>query len=491
MFQDPGTTLRSAMSAPIFSRFFAACLVLSLTVFAVTAHSLKQASQQICEQLAMRGITTLHFLEDRLLSSLPLGPDSPMQRIMESAPLRENILFVAICDDNGSYAAHSSNNLVGSRLSISGTEAPGNSFGSRLLELLPNKDEDGCSWGFIYLDGKKMMLVHRSFAGPATPPRDHDAQKPVPGRPPQHVLVALNTASVGGMITKYRRSAMSAALGIVLGGIVLSLLFTLIQRNIETQKRMKATEDFAAHLVEEVRRLEGEVARKERLTVIGSLTAGVAHEIRNPLSSIKGYAIYFAERFPVGSPEHNSARIMAQEADRLNRTITELLEVSKPTALECTVQPVAPLIENVVTLLAQDAESRHIRFELDLGREECCIDPDRFRQALLNVCLNALEAMSGGVIRISTGIPPENANAFFFIDVEDDGPGIPEELLDRIFDPYFTTKSTGTGLGMVNVAKIIEGHGGKVMISSQLGHGTTVRFLLPKAFPDHSAVVRS
>ena len=229
----------------------------------------------------------------------------------------------------------------------------------------------------------------------------------------------------------------------------------------------------------EVRRLEAEVRRREKLAAIGNLAAGVAHEIRNPLSSIKGYAAYFGSKFPPGSEDRKSAEVMVSETDRLNRVISDLLELSRPSEVSLEPQELLPVVDHSLRLVARDAAYKRLRIVTE-GLDELppvAIDPDRLAQALLNIYLNAIQAMQpGGRLTIRAGLED---STHIFLEVEDTGAGIPAEDLSKVFDPYYTTKAKGTGLGLAIVHRIVEAHGGRVTVSSRQGQGTTVRLVLP------------
>jgi two-component system sensor histidine kinase HydH len=230
----------------------------------------------------------------------------------------------------------------------------------------------------------------------------------------------------------------------------------------------------------EVKRLQEEIRRKEKLAALGGLAAGVAHEIRNPLSSIKGIATYFGDKFGKGSAEKETADVMIREVDRLNRVISELLEFARPTELKPLPVNVYDLLAHAVQLVQQDAGIKHIQIELPEQRSDITlfIDPDRFSQCLLNLYLNAIQAMPEGG-RLSNRIYVHEDDRVD-IEISDTGKGISAEYLHQIFDPYFTTKTTGTGLGLAIVHKIIEAHHGRVRVKSTPGRGTTFTISLPK-----------
>lgn len=228
----------------------------------------------------------------------------------------------------------------------------------------------------------------------------------------------------------------------------------------------------------EVKRLQEEIRRKEKLAALGGLAAGVAHEIRNPLSSIKGFAKYFAEHSAEGSEGRDLADVMSREVDRLNRVITELLDYAKPSDLKTRPTKVNDLIERSLRLIRRDAEAKGVAVEFipyeRLPQVE--MDPDRFTQALLNLYLNALQAMEvGGKLTVRTTLDGSGVR----IEVEDTGKGIPAEGLKNIFNPYFTTKISGTGLGLAIVHKLIEAHDGEIRVRSAPGEGATFSVLVP------------
>ena len=230
---------------------------------------------------------------------------------------------------------------------------------------------------------------------------------------------------------------------------------------------------FAGHVIlfrdmTETRRLEEEVARSRRLASLGSLAAGVAHEIRNPLSSIKGFATWFRERYRDNPEDRDTAEVMIREVDRLNRVITQLLEFARPLTMDRVPTPLQTLIRHALKMVEGEARKKGVALETDLsaeiGESPLPLDADRMTQVFLNLYLNAIAAMdAGGILRVSLARQDDRVR----IAVADTGVGIPEEDLPRVFDPYFTTRSSGTGLGLAIVHKIVEAHGGEVRLESE------------------------
>lgn len=229
----------------------------------------------------------------------------------------------------------------------------------------------------------------------------------------------------------------------------------------------------------EVHRLQDEIRRQEKLAAIGGLAAGVAHEIRNPLSSIKGLATFFGQQFDDGSEAKDAAEVMVSEVDRLNRVITELLDFSKPTELKLHTTQLAPLLSHSLQLIQQDAMNHGIEIEMEIEDNICpvLVDPDRLSQCLLNLYLNAIQAMpDGGTLTLKCAVD-ENCNVL--IVVGDTGKGIAADHLNEIFNPYFTTKGKGTGLGLALVHKIVEAHHFRIKVESVPGKGSTFTLQIP------------
>jgi two-component system sensor histidine kinase HydH len=230
----------------------------------------------------------------------------------------------------------------------------------------------------------------------------------------------------------------------------------------------------------EVRALRREIERSQRLASVGRLAAGVAHEIRNPLSSIKGFATYFKQRFQDVPEDRQTASIMIQEVDRLNRVVSQLLEFARPVTVSPKASSFEAILKDSLKLIERQAQDKQItvdaRNSAQIDRVE--IDPDRINQVLLNLYLNALEAMEPGG-RLQVEVSGNGAGSGLIIQISDTGHGISGEDLSRIFDPYFTTKSSGTGLGLAIAHNIVETMGGTIDVRSETGKGTTFTVTLP------------
>jgi two-component system sensor histidine kinase HydH len=230
----------------------------------------------------------------------------------------------------------------------------------------------------------------------------------------------------------------------------------------------------------EIRTLRTEIARNQRLVTVGRLAAGVAHEIRNPLSSIKGFATYFRERYRANEQDAQTAAIMIQEVDRLNRVVGQLLEFSRPVSLLPRPVRLERLLADIVQLVEPQARAKGVtlaaRHPPDMP--EVRLDSDRLNQVLLNLVLNGVEAMDrGGVLTVQAEAAAEARR--LEIRVSDTGRGIRPEDQPHVFEPYFTTKPSGTGLGLAIAHNIVEAMGGEISVQSAPGAGTTFTLKIP------------
>jgi two-component system sensor histidine kinase HydH len=232
----------------------------------------------------------------------------------------------------------------------------------------------------------------------------------------------------------------------------------------------------------EVRRLQQEVERTKRLASLGSLAAGVAHEIRNPLSSVKGFATYFRDKLKDNPQDRDTATTMIQEVERLDRVIGQLLEFARPSTLRIKPVRLADLIQHSLKLIDGDARAKgiEIKSEVPSNLPDVPIDADRMSQVLLNLYLNSMQTMGAqGILEVK--VSRDETRKLTTIIVADNGGGIDPADQEHIFDPYFTTKPDGTGLGLAIVHKIIDAHHGTVKVKSTPGLGTTITLILPDA----------
>jgi two-component system sensor histidine kinase HydH len=216
----------------------------------------------------------------------------------------------------------------------------------------------------------------------------------------------------------------------------------------------------------EIKKLQEKVRRSEKLAAIGELAAGIAHEIRNPLSSIRGFAQFLRHALKDKPQEQLYAETMVSEVDRINRVVTDLLTFARPMEAELAPTDITELIEHTVRLVTAEAGSRNVQIETRIADVSLLpLDANQMTQALLNLILNALQATDQEG-RVEIGAEVNADEACLHIWVADNGSGISPEQKEKIFEPFFTTREKGTGLGLAIVHKIVENHQGEIIVES-------------------------
>jgi two-component system sensor histidine kinase HydH len=229
----------------------------------------------------------------------------------------------------------------------------------------------------------------------------------------------------------------------------------------------------------EIKRLEEKVRRSEKLAAIGKLAAGISHEIRNPLSSIRGFAQFLRHALKDKPQEREYTEVMIKEMDRINRVVSDLLSFAGHDVVEPAPTDVTELVEHVIRLVEPETQEKKVEIHSSVvsGLDEIPLDAYKITQVLLNLILNALQFNNEGNIRVTAELDEENSQLIF--QVEDDGPGIPPENKEKVFDPFFTTREKGTGLGLAIVHKIVESHRGEIWVDSPLpGKNEGCRFTI-------------
>jgi two-component system sensor histidine kinase HydH len=277
--------------------------------------------------------------------------------------------------------------------------------------------------------------------------------------------IELSTASMDRVWRSDRLAVVLTAVAVLgLGALGMATIFYIQNR----------------HLAD-IRALEAEMARGERLATVGNLAAAVAHEIRNPLSAVSmGLQRLRAEFEPAEREEYlRMVDLVQGEVRRLNGIVEEFLSLARPIRLSLGPVPVADLVGEVGQLIEPQARAAGIVVEQEIPAPlgEVAADRDRLKQVLLNLVLNAIEAMpAGGRLTLGATI----SGSAPVLTVADTGSGIAPELLPRVFEPYVTTKTRGLGLGLAIARRIVEAHGGRIEAESRAGQGTRFRITLPR-----------
>lgn len=239
-----------------------------------------------------------------------------------------------------------------------------------------------------------------------------------------------------------------------------------------------------------IRELEAAVRKADRLSTIGTLAAGLAHEIKNPLGGIRGAAQLLEMELAEDDELRECTRVVLKEVQRVNRIVEELLDLASPRSLNLTGVNLHKILAHIVFLQQQATGGKSINFQrhLDPSIPPILADEGRLTQLFLNLIKNAVEAVGeSGVISISSRVVAEYSmtqkgerrSRMVAVEIGDDGPGIPPEEMESLFTPFYTTKERGTGLGLAICQKIVAEHRGMIRVESQEGRGTTFTIMLP------------
>ena len=229
------------------------------------------------------------------------------------------------------------------------------------------------------------------------------------------------------------------------------------------------------------------VERQEKLASLGMLAAGVAHEIRNPLTAIKAWLFIQQKALAPATPEYEDTQVIANEITRLERIVREVLVFARPSEPHlATIAADNPLREVQTLLAPQLAGVGILLVHENSSSAQVCIDPQQIKQVLINLIQNAADSIGqGGTITLRARTESrrlgDRVTDAVILEVADTGNGIPPHVEKRLFDPFFTTKESGTGLGLAIAARIVEKHGGALQYQTQVNHGTTFGIVLPRA----------
>ena len=278
--------------------------------------------------------------------------------------------------------------------------------------------------------------------------------------------------------------ALEQYLEIVLYNVIGCLTGFLVERERQQKLRYRKTAETLEESYRKLRKqadqiieIEGQLRRADRLSALGELSAGMAHEIRNPLGSIKGTAEILRDGVAADDPRLEFADILIKEVDRLNKVLEDFLRFARPEPVERGRFSPNKSIAEVLELTRQQALRSRVVVEVDLAEDvEIPGRGEQIQQALLNLVLNALQAMpDGGLLKVSSWIRHNEVG----LEVTDNGPGIAMEDRERIFNPFVTTRDTGTGLGLAITQRIAQSHDGHILLKSTPGHGSSFTLCLP------------
>jgi len=272
--------------------------------------------------------------------------------------------------------------------------------------------------------------------------------------------------------------ALEKGLEILLYNIVAIVAGMLVDRERREREQQERLATRLGEALAEQRRIETQLIRAGKLGALGEMTAGIAHEIKNPLHALKATAEILRDAVPEGVPERRMLELHIAEIDRLGQTADRFLSFARP--IPASLRPVEPtsLIERVASLVSTQARKEGVETVVATGGTvdlpKVTGDPDLLTQLLLNIALNGVQAMApggGGTLTFSLGTERQGGKEYVRVRVANTGPPVPEEYLERIFDPFYTTKDGGTGLGLSICSRIADEHDGTLSVRNLPGGG--------------------
>lgn len=459
-------------------------LVLVPIFIFITIDSMKAHNRRAVEMLTERGGALMRSFEAGARTGMLAmrWEAAKVQRLLTETAFQPDIEYIMITDKKGSILAHSELSKIGGTYKTM-PDLSMLAFGKVLAHRELHGEEKNVFEVFKKFTPSRPQHPHRrgkpgKFHGelsmvkhPSPMPdwcRMHFIKGPnrKNAEPEQYIFAGFNMEKIEAAKKEYLFHVIFT--GVILFFIGCAGIFSLFIMQAYRSAKKSITS------------LEKEVERSRRLAAIGKLAAGVAHEIRNPLSSIKGFATYFKERFEDSQEEKKTAIIMIDEVERLNRSVTQLLEFAGPISVSKSEVDCNELLNHSLLLVKKDLTSKKIEYKtvIRTKKNSLMLDRDRMNQILLNLYLNAIEAMaSGGKLTVRV-LDMESGDRVCF-EVSDTGKGINEADIEHIFDPYYTTRNTGTGLGLAVVYKIVETLGGEIAVKSSFGKGTTFSVQIP------------
>jgi len=237
--------------------------------------------------------------------------------------------------------------------------------------------------------------------------------------------------------------------------------------------------------ISKIKALEEQMQHTKTMAALGEMAATVAHEIRNPLGAMGMWAGLLERDMEPADPRRKLVNRVLEGLSRLNRIVSNLLAYSRPVKAQFRKTPLHHVLSETIDFVEIEAERQGhvIAVKKKWNDGESCfvfIDPEKMQQVIMNLCINAIQAMpQGGTLEVRIDPKKKQTSPYASFCISDTGVGIAHEHIDKIFDPFYTTKENGTGLGLAIVKKIVEFHGGHVTIKSVVGKGTTVSVYLP------------
>ncbi len=474
-----------------FSRFsFIFVGIILLLVGGIALGTIQRNSYQISNLLAERGLSFLEVVERIVYSSVRENRPFEINNLVDELIKVRDFRFAMLVDENDNILLHTNHEQIGKKFDYELIR-----HGDSGTIILPG--EEIATWEEVSINGLKTHITLMDFNVPKpirrNMHRSHMRDRDDYSNGPTSFFPHANSNDSQNLQERREEfedrfvpSMLSPTAQLFFENIQNAQTITaIVGQDISLHKNAKRQADLVVFAIalgvavtvittiavlQYITRNEEEKKRQaDKINAISDLTAGVAHEIRNPLSSIKGYATFFKQKFEKGSSEEVAASIMVEEVDRLNRAIDDLVGLGRTFVVDLEPVNIVEICSKLCHLLEPDFQEKNVELKCLFDKTKIITvqaDTDKIRQAILNLILNAIESFEKDDIDKKVYLELVEKNKQVLISIIDNGSGIKKDIISRIYDPYFTTKAQGTGLGLVMVKSIIEAHKGVLDISS-------------------------
>jgi signal transduction histidine kinase len=469
-------------------------LLLALGIGALTAYHFSREQAHLIDATRLNAKLLVDTIEKSIFTAMSAGKSSEVQAILERVGDTADLSAVRIFGPNGVI-------LKSNRLEEIGQQVDKHSF-----NLYVHQQPEGI---FRQKNGSRVISLVRPITADERCFRCHGLESQVIGvlnlnfslegmyrqlLESREIFVIstllILTALAGGisliMIRMLRRPLQQIATG--MGRVEEGDLGVRLpgHRHDEVGRLMQGFNSMVNHLNQAQRELSQyhyrQMEHADRLASFGEMAAGLAHEIKNPLAGIRGAIDVLTDDYPPDDPRREIMQQIRGQVNRMNKTISDLLSFGKPGQPEFSYADINALIKQTLLFTGQLPEARNVNRveELTKNLPPVWIDQKQLQQVILNIVLNALQAMTaGGVLTVQTDQVDGKGLVWVEVKISDTGPGIPAEKLEKIFTPFYTTKTQGTGLGLSICQQLLESNGGTIRVDSQMGQGTCFTLELP------------
>jgi len=462
-------------------------LLIIIVICLVIFTTLEKEKKIILGQMQKKGFVLTEILAMASIDSLLNYDYSTLSRYVDTVTKDDDVVSVMIVDSDGTVKMHSDIDLIGTVADVNfSTNSPaGSKSVSRLIKINKSK--------YIYLFSTPIIVKNQELGNIQIAMSTENAISEIEVSKSRLLMIGLIALIIGILGAVIMARAISKPLSRLAEGAKEvskgNLNWTV---DIKTKDEIGVLADAFEYMTYNLRTYIESLVKTERLTIIGELAAGIVHEVRNPLEPIKGSVEILQIKYKSDETVEKYARIIKDEINSICNFLDEFLKFARPPDSKFSLTDINSVIDETLSLAEHYIHKNHIRVEKYIGDSLPLIkaDPIQLKQVFMNIILNSAQAKKGkdGLIKITfslkrnRSLPQESGSAdkkCLVVEFYDQGQGIENDKISKIYDPFFTTKEEGTGLGLAICHNIIENHNGKIEAESEYGQWTLIRISFP------------